>query len=124
MKTLKVSAHKMTIKLVKRMMETEDREAHLDTQVKEALVSIMSDTGRRKPLSNILVTIAHEIAHEMDYCTGHEVFCDNNDEQRDIKENALDALCETAIQVLLDNNLLNPTWIKAVKDEINRVWTS
>ena len=122
MKPIKVLSHKVAVNLIKRMSETEDREAQLDTQVKEASVTIMADNGRRKALTGILVGIVHEIAHEMDYCTGHQTFCDDNDAMREAKERALDALCEAAVQILLDNKLLNEEWVQSLKDEINKVW--
>jgi hypothetical protein len=122
MKPIKVASHSVKIVLVKKIQNTDDREAQIDTQMKEIEVAIMSDGGRRKPFSSILVSIVHEIGHEADFITNHEVFCDDDDEQRDIKERALDALAEVIVQILIDNKLLTPEWLQSLKDEINRVW--
>lgn len=122
MKPIKVLSHKIKIDLVKRMQESDTDQAQMDTQVKEAKVSIMADNGRRRPLSGIMVSIVHEFGHEADFVTNHSTFYDDNEELDAAKDDALDALAEVVVQILLDNNLLNPDWLQALKDEINRVW--
>lgn len=119
--TLKMLSHNLIFNYVPAFDERNDIDGQVNHSQKTAKIAVRDDTGLVKPLSGIFVVTLHELFHHVDDATGHELFTDKDKETSEQRELALSAFCELLAHIMMENNLINPTFMKKLKNAMDKV---
>jgi len=100
-KKLKIGGHVYQIKFPYRFQERLDLVGQHDRSLKELRITDCDECGNQRALSDIFVTLIHEIFHAFDENFGHKIFVGEEGEKRIV------ALSECTFAFLIDNDYLN-----------------
>ncbi len=99
-KTLKIGGHIYKVMFPYHFKERGDLDGQHDRSVRELRICENDGCGSQRAISDIFVTLIHEIFHAFDAISGHEIF------QGDEGEKRIRAMSECAFAFLVDNKYL------------------
>lgn len=100
-KTLKIGAHSYKVLFPYRFTERADCVGMHIKATTELKITDCDDTGNKRALSDIYVSLIHEILHAIDYRFAHGIIAKN-----EIGEDIITALAEGLTAFLIDNGYL------------------
>ena len=97
---LKIGAHNVKVIFPHEFRERVDLQGQYDKPLAEIRIAKLDSCGNSRALSEIWVTLFHEIIHAIDHSTGHGMFLGADGEKW------IEGLSEGLYQVFNDNGLL------------------